>query len=75
MLAAAGRLREAGTAVEQLIEKALALADRVYALPRGTIVLQARCKEADLPGRLERAYLGQAAESVATSPLSAPRPA
>ena len=36
------RLREAGTAVllvEQLIEKALALADRVYALARGSIVL------------------------------------
>ena len=38
------RLREAGTAVllvEQLIEKALALADRVYALARGSIVLEA----------------------------------
>jgi len=37
------RLREAGTAVllvEQLIEKALALADRVYALARGSIVLE-----------------------------------
>ncbi len=38
------RLRETGTAillVEQLIEKALALADRVYALARGAIVLEA----------------------------------
>jgi branched-chain amino acid transport system ATP-binding protein len=38
------RLRETGTAVllvEQLIEKALALADRVYALARGSIVLEA----------------------------------
>ena len=38
------RLRESGTAVllvEQLIEKALALADRVYALARGSIVLEA----------------------------------
>jgi branched-chain amino acid transport system ATP-binding protein len=54
------RLREAGTAVllvEQLIEKALALADRVYALARGTIVLEARTSEADLPLRLEHAYL------------------
>ena len=37
-------LRETGTAVllvEQLIEKALALADRVYALARGSIVLEA----------------------------------
>ena len=54
------RLREAGTAVllvEQLIEKALALADRVYALARGSIVLEARAGEADLPLRLEHAYL------------------
>ena len=53
------RLREAGTAVllvEQLIEKALALADRVYALARGSIVLEANTGEADLPDRLERAY-------------------
>jgi branched-chain amino acid transport system ATP-binding protein len=57
------RLREAGTAVllvEQLIEKALALADRVYALARGSIVLEARTGEADLPHRLEQAYLAQA---------------
>ncbi len=54
------RLREAGTAVllvEQLIEKALALADRVYALARGSIVLEAKTREADLPLRLEHAYL------------------
>jgi branched-chain amino acid transport system ATP-binding protein len=54
------RLREAGTAVllvEQLIEKALALADRVYALARGAIVLEAQTGEADLPRRLEHAYL------------------
>jgi branched-chain amino acid transport system ATP-binding protein len=54
------RLRDAGTAVllvEQLIEKALALADRVYALARGSIVLEADTSEADLPGRLEHAYL------------------
>jgi branched-chain amino acid transport system ATP-binding protein len=54
------RLREAGTAVllvEQLIGKALALADRVYALARGSIVLEARTVEADLPRRLEHAYL------------------
>jgi branched-chain amino acid transport system ATP-binding protein len=54
------RLREAGTAVllvEQLIEKALALADRVYALARGVIVLEAATGEADLPLRLEHAYL------------------
>jgi branched-chain amino acid transport system ATP-binding protein len=54
------RLRESGTAVllvEQLIEKALGLADRVYALARGSIVLQAGTGEADLPKRLEHAYL------------------
>jgi branched-chain amino acid transport system ATP-binding protein len=54
------RLRENGTAVllvEQLIEKALALADRVYALARGAIVLEAKTGEADLPARLEHAYL------------------
>ena len=57
------RLREAGTAVllvEQLIEKALALADRVYALARGSIVLEAKIGEADLPQRLEHAYLSTA---------------
>jgi branched-chain amino acid transport system ATP-binding protein len=62
VLAAAAQLRDAGTAVllvEQLIEKALALADRVYALARGSIVLEARTSEADLPNRLEHAYFGQ----------------
>jgi branched-chain amino acid transport system ATP-binding protein len=59
VLAAAARLREAGTAVllvEQLIEKALKLADRVYAMARGSIVLEASTGEADLANRLERAY-------------------
>jgi branched-chain amino acid transport system ATP-binding protein len=58
------RLRETGTAVllvEQLIEKALALADRVYALARGSIVLEANTSESDLPARLERAYFATAA--------------
>ena len=62
VLAAVARLREGGTAVllvEQLIEKALAVSDRVYALARGTIVLEARTSEADLPNRLEHAYFGQ----------------
>ena len=55
------RLREAGTAVllvEQLIEKALAVADRVYALAQGHVVLDASTREADLPRRLERVYFG-----------------
>src|SRR5262249_33851167 len=54
------QLRDAGTAVllvEQLIEKALTLANRVYALARGSIVLEARTGEVDLPQRLEHAYL------------------
>jgi len=57
------KLRESGTAVllvEQLIEKALALADRVYALARGSIVLEAATSEADLPHRLEHAYFASA---------------
>jgi branched-chain amino acid transport system ATP-binding protein len=52
-----------GTAVllvEQLIEKALALADPVYALARGSIVPEAKTGEADLPRRLEHAYLASA---------------
>jgi branched-chain amino acid transport system ATP-binding protein len=56
------RLRGQGTAVllvEQLLEKALAAADRVYALVQGHIVLEAKTGEANLPRRLERAYLGQ----------------
>ena len=66
VLAAVARLREGGTAVllvEQLIEKALAAADRVYALARGSIVLQAATGEADLPNRLEHAYFGQEARA------------
>jgi len=61
VLAVAGQLRDAGTAVllvEQLIEKSLAIADRVYALTRGTIVLEASAKESGLPARLERLYFG-----------------
>lgn len=56
------QLRAGGTAVllvEQLIEKALAVSDRVYALAQGHIVLEAQANEPDLPRRLERAYFGQ----------------
>ena len=56
-----GQLRSQGTAVllvEQLLEKALAAADRVYALVQGHIVLEAPTSEANLPQRLERAYFG-----------------
>jgi branched-chain amino acid transport system ATP-binding protein len=57
------RLRDAGTAVllvEQLIEKSLAVADRVYALAQGRVVLAAPAQTPGLAGRLERAYLGAA---------------
>ena len=58
------QLRATGTAVllvEQLIEKALAVANRLYALAQGRIVLTAAADEAHLPDRLERAYFGQEA--------------
>jgi branched-chain amino acid transport system ATP-binding protein len=61
------RLRETGTAVllvEQLIEKALALADRVYALARGSIVLEAGTSEENLPHRLEHAYFASTSVAV-----------
>jgi branched-chain amino acid transport system ATP-binding protein len=57
-------LRSAGTAVllvEQLIDKALAVSDRVYAMAQGRMVLQALADEAGLHQRLERAYFGEAA--------------
>jgi branched-chain amino acid transport system ATP-binding protein len=56
------KLRDAGTAVllvEQVIEKALAVADRVYALAQGHIVLEAPTSESYLPHRLEQAYFGR----------------
>jgi branched-chain amino acid transport system ATP-binding protein len=62
VLSVVARLRAAGTAVllvEQLVEKALAAADRVYALAQGKIVLHAGAREDDLPHRLERAYFGE----------------
>ena len=61
-----GRLRTQGTAVllvEQLIDKALAVADRVCALARGRIVLTASTSEDQLSRRLEAAYLGHRAEA------------
>jgi branched-chain amino acid transport system ATP-binding protein len=66
VLAVAATLREQGTAVllvEQLVEKALRLADRVYAMAQGRVVMEAATTEPDLPHRLERAYFGQDAAS------------
>jgi branched-chain amino acid transport system ATP-binding protein len=59
------QLRQQGTAVllvEQLLEKALATADRVYALVQGHVVLEAPTSESNLPKRLERAYFGHEAQ-------------
>jgi branched-chain amino acid transport system ATP-binding protein len=59
------QLRKQGTAVllvEQLLEKALATADRVYALVQGHVVLEAPTSESKLPERLERAYFGHDAQ-------------
>jgi branched-chain amino acid transport system ATP-binding protein len=64
VLTVVAKLRESGTAVllvEQLIEKALAVADRVYALAQGSIALEAPTSESDLPRRLEQAYFGRQA--------------
>jgi branched-chain amino acid transport system ATP-binding protein len=61
VLSVVRQLGQSGTAVllvEQLIEKSLAVADRVYALAQGRVVLRASTDEADLPHRLERAYFG-----------------
>jgi branched-chain amino acid transport system ATP-binding protein len=63
VLATVSRLRESGTAVilvEQLIDKALAVADRVVAMVRGRFVLEAPANEPGVHQRLERAYLGAA---------------
>jgi branched-chain amino acid transport system ATP-binding protein len=66
VLQVAAKLRDQGTSVllvEQLVEKALALADRVYALAQGRIVLEASTQEDNLPDRLEQAYFGQHAHA------------
>jgi branched-chain amino acid transport system ATP-binding protein len=70
VLTVARQLCVSGTAVllvEQLVEKALALADRVYALARGTIVMEAAAAEADLPERLEEAYFGRGVKAPLSS--------
>ena len=61
VLAVLDRLRGGGAAVilvEQLIDKAVALADRVCALARGRVVLEAAASEPGLHARLEHAYMG-----------------
>jgi branched-chain amino acid transport system ATP-binding protein len=69
VLSVIGRLRQQGTAVllvEQLLEKALAAADRVYALVQGHIVLEAPTSESNLPQRLEHAYFGHQSHALVT---------
>ncbi|WP_159350380.1 ABC transporter ATP-binding protein [Roseomonas harenae] len=66
VLGAVADLRAAGTAVllvEQLIDKALAVSDRVYAMAQGRVVLEAKADESGLHERLERAYFGQTVEA------------
>ena len=64
VLSVLAQLRAGGTAVllvEQLTVKAAALADRVCALARGRVVLEAPGNAPGLHDRLERAYMGVAA--------------
>ncbi len=64
VLGVLAELRRGGTAVllvEQLIDKAVALADRVCAMARGRVVLEAAASEPGLHARLEQAYMGVAA--------------
>jgi branched-chain amino acid transport system ATP-binding protein len=61
VLSVLGRLAKAGTSVllvEQLIEKALAAANRVYALAQGRIVFEAPTNAPNIVAQLEHAYLG-----------------
>jgi branched-chain amino acid transport system ATP-binding protein len=61
VLGVVSALRAKGTSVllvEQLIEKALAVSDRVYAMVQGNIALEAQAEEPHLPHRLERTYFG-----------------
>jgi branched-chain amino acid transport system ATP-binding protein len=61
VLAVVRQLRENGTAVllvEQLVEKALSVSDRVLALSQGRLVLEAAAGDESVPRRLEEAYFG-----------------
>lgn len=59
------RLREKGASillVEQAVEKALGVADRVYVMVHGKLVLDTDAKSASAPGVLEAAYLGSSSK-------------
>ena len=61
VLSVVAQLSRQGTAVllvEQLIEKALAVANRVYALSQGRIALESAANADHLGERLEQAYFG-----------------
>lgn len=58
------RLKQSGVAVllvEQIIEKTLAVSDRVYSLAQGRIVLESPADAPGLVERLEKAYFGMVA--------------
>lgn len=70
VLSVVNQLRKSGTSVllvEQLVEKALSVADRVYAMAKGEIVFEAATDEPNLPHRLEEAYLGETFRPIAIS--------
>ncbi len=57
-------LRAKGAAIlliEQAVEKALSVADRVYVMVHGKLVLDTDARSASAPGVLEAAYLGSSA--------------
>jgi branched-chain amino acid transport system ATP-binding protein len=62
VLSVLAKLSEQGTAVllvEQMIEKALTIAKRVYGLSQGKIVLSTATGSANLTEQLEQAYFGR----------------
>jgi branched-chain amino acid transport system ATP-binding protein len=70
VLSVVDQLRKSGTAVllvEQLVEKTLAVANRVYAMATGEIVFEAAADVPNLPERLEEAYFGEAEQRTAST--------
>ncbi len=63
VLSVVGQLQQSGTTVllvEQLVEKALAVSNRVFAMARGEFIFEADATEPNLAQRLEDAYFGEA---------------
>lgn len=70
VLSVVNQLRKSGTAVllvEQLVEKALAVADRVYAMAKGELVFEASTDKPNLSQRLEEVYFGDTKRPIAIS--------